>query len=129
MDEGHKTEYGTYRDGTFIAMNSDQLSELARQEIPAFPVPKSPDGSINKTKFISDLLMNHLDANGRCKYTANSIAKMVQDKFGGDIEKALSFTRSVPWHLKQKGITAKYKRESEVDDEPAIVPAPTVAQT
>jgi hypothetical protein len=115
MNENLPVEYGIYSNFTFIPMTPEQLAEVAKKQTPAFPVAKpASESAINKTKFIRDLLVNR-----GAELTAREIAQMVVDKFGGEFEKALSFTRAVPYHLKQKGIVVKYKRESEADAAPA----------
>ena len=121
MNENLPTEYGIYQNYTFSPLTQEQLDELVRKTTPAFPAPKSSEASINKTKFIRDLLISRGG-----ELTAREIAQMVVDKFGGDFEKALSFTRAVPYHLKQKGIIVKYKKESEVEESVAV-PAPAVS--
>jgi len=121
MGEGLKIDFGVYRDCEFVPLTSEQLEELVRKTTPAFPAPKSAESSINKTKFITELLTKEPG-----KFTAKEIATMVVEKFGGDFEKAISFTRAVPWHLKQKGINVKYKKESEVE-EASVVPVPPVS--
>jgi len=109
MNEHLPVEYGIYENFTFIPMTGEQLAEVAKKQTPAFPVARpATESAINKTKFIRDLLVNR-----GAELTAREIAKMVVDKFGGEFEKALSFTRAVPFHLKQKGIVVKYKRESD----------------
>ena len=125
MNEGRDvvTTFGTLTAGKFVELNAEQLADLVRRSTPAFPIAKKPEQMVNKTKFITDLLV---ESNG--KYTAKEIAQMVVDKFGGDFEKAISFTRAVPWHLKQKNIIVKYKKESEVSESPATVSGMTVAQ-
>lgn len=125
MSPSARTDFGVFANNKFTALNDEQLQEQARINTPAFPAPKSAALEINRTKFISDLLINSPN-----KYTAKEIATMVVEKFGGEYEKALSFTRAVPWHLKQKGISVTYKKESDVG-EPEVIPSitPNIARS
>lgn len=63
-----------------------------------------------KTAYITELLQ-------RGSLTAVQVARLVGDKFGGDIDKNLRFVRAIPGHLKRRGIVAKYAKAGSENSE------------